>query len=176
MTWWTNERYNLIGQRFGRLTVIALLNQQGKKKWLCRCDCGRYTQAFSNNLKREKHLSCGCALKGINRKRPFEWIYNRLQTAGKKFGRVLTYADFLTFTEIEECHYCNAPIYWMPYSQNKGRGNGAYNIDRKDNQKGYTKDNCVVCCRRCNLAKGDRFTYAEWLQLGKVIRFFAPST
>ena len=34
---------NLIGQKFGKLTVIerAENNKQGKAMWKCRCDCGK---------------------------------------------------------------------------------------------------------------------------------------
>ena len=34
-----------------------------------------------------------------------------------------------------------------------------YNLDRKDNSIGYSKNNCVVCCSTCNYIKGDKFTY-----------------
>jgi hypothetical protein len=44
----------------------------------------------------------------------------------------------------EKCNYCG-------YKQ-EGEWNG---IDRKDNNKGYLKENCVTCCRMCNMMKGD---------------------
>ena len=46
----------------------------------------------------------------------------------------------------------------------------AYNLDRKDSIKGYTKENCVVCCKRCNRAKSNLFSYEEWLEIGKFIQ------
>lgn len=32
----------------------------------------------------------------------------------------------------------------------------ANGIDRVDSSKGYTKENCIPCCRPCNVAKLDR--------------------
>jgi hypothetical protein len=38
----------------------------------------------------------------------------------------------------------------------------AYQLDRKDNALGYSVDNCVVCCHRCNDAKSNGYDYEEW--------------
>lgn len=57
---------NLIGQRFGNLTVINQDNDYvspkgcHKKQWLCRCDCGNEKVLIGNNLTRGKVRSCGC--------------------------------------------------------------------------------------------------------------------
>lgn len=56
---------DLIGRRFGRLTVIS---QQGSKKigkawrrmWLCKCDCGKETTVPTINLTSGNTKSCGC--------------------------------------------------------------------------------------------------------------------
>ena len=42
--------------------------------------------------------------------------------------------------------------------------------DRIHNDKGHTKDNIVPCCRECNIARGDNFTYEEFFHIGKVIK------
>lgn len=49
------------------------------------------------------------------------------------------------------------------------RTRGAYNLDRKDNSKGYSIKNCVVCCTVCNLTRGNRFTYEQFLEIGKLL-------
>lgn len=53
---------DLIGKRFGRLTVIerAGSNEYGKARWLCQCDCGNYHYATTNTLKTGRVASCGC--------------------------------------------------------------------------------------------------------------------
>lgn len=45
----------------------------------------------------------------------------------------------------------------------------SYNLDRKDPAVGYQKDNCVVCCALCNRAKGDNFSYEEFLLIGPLV-------
>lgn len=52
---------NLIGQRFGRLTVID--NSKTRKGYvLCRCDCGNVKEIRANSLTKQKQptRSCGC--------------------------------------------------------------------------------------------------------------------
>lgn len=52
---------DLVGQKYGRLTVIKLLSggKQGAR-WLCQCSCGNTTTALSKSLKDSKSRSCGC--------------------------------------------------------------------------------------------------------------------
>jgi len=56
---------NLIGQKFGRLTVIRFA---GKSKyhiacWLCECDCGNVITTRGSCLKNGSAQSCGCLRK-----------------------------------------------------------------------------------------------------------------
>lgn len=51
------------GIKFGMLTVIkqAGFTDDGKAKWLCRCDCGNYKVIRSCNIRENsKTKSCGC--------------------------------------------------------------------------------------------------------------------
>ena len=52
----------LTGQRFGRLTVEAREPRPGALHaiWLCVCECGRQCEVESQDLRRGKHVSCGC--------------------------------------------------------------------------------------------------------------------
>ncbi len=93
----------------------------------------------------------------LNLKKPYEWCYNMLYRKIKSGHRItfintLTYEEFLEFTKIDKCYYCNSNIIWRPHHI-KGKGNGGYHLDRKDNNLGYTKENCVVCCFVCNKMK-----------------------
>jgi len=45
-------------------------------------------------------------------------------------------------------------------------GNEVSGIDRKDNSRGYTRDNVTSCCRRCNSVKGANLDYIEMKELG----------
>lgn len=58
-----NKKYkDLINQRFGKLTAIKPTNkrQSGGIVWLCKCDCGNYTEVLQSNLTRGRSTSCGC--------------------------------------------------------------------------------------------------------------------
>jgi hypothetical protein len=35
---------------------------------------------------------------------------------------------------------------------------------------GYVEVNVVGCCKRCNIAKGNRFTYDEWYGMTEYFR------
>lgn len=46
---------NLIGQKFGRLTVIERdYSKKNGTYWLCQCDCGNIISVVSGQLKAEK--------------------------------------------------------------------------------------------------------------------------
>ena len=98
----------------------------------------------------------------INRKRPFEALFNVFKRKTIKDGRdnSLTYEQFLAFTDQKTCHYCTEPVYWADFNLTKN--GSAYNLDRKDNSAGYSSDNCVICCWKCNESKKDNYSYEEW--------------
>lgn len=74
----------------------------------------------------------------------------------------------LTFQEVDKlitgkCHYCLK-------SANPFQG-----IDRRDNDKGYVKSNCVGCCSDCNYAKRSmsekKFkSYLERVTISQIIK------
>lgn len=53
---------NLIGKKFGRLTVIKRVEntKNNKTQWLCKCDCGNYIKVQSYLLTHNYTKSCGC--------------------------------------------------------------------------------------------------------------------
>lgn len=111
-----------------------------------------------------------------NRKQPYEALYNRFLYDRGRAGQEtdITFADFVDFTKIKECHYCGRGIEWAECSL---ACNGyRYNLDRTNNCRGYFKDNVVVCCWRCNETKSDRFTYNQFVKIGNVIRSFEGGT
>lgn len=59
-----NRTHNLIGERFGKLTVIGL-DDKGTRKtyWVCQCDCGNIKSIRSDALVSNITKSCGCLKK-----------------------------------------------------------------------------------------------------------------
>ena len=56
-------RFNLVGQKFGRLTVEKLLGSyKNRHYWLCRCDCGGFNDVSTGALKSGNTGSCGCLI------------------------------------------------------------------------------------------------------------------
>ena len=52
---------NLVGQRFGQLTVIELVEGSASGRiWLVRCDCGAERHLRTNKLRSGDYTSCGC--------------------------------------------------------------------------------------------------------------------
>ena len=71
---------SLIGQRFGKLTVIGRVKNNGKGRdvvYGCLCDCGEYTKAIAQNLTRLHTTSCGCV--------------RTPNLVGKRFGRLVVF-------------------------------------------------------------------------------------
>lgn len=61
---------DLIGKKFGRLTVIKYYgsNKYGRSLWLCQCECGNEKVILGNSLLSKSTLSCGCYNKEIIKK------------------------------------------------------------------------------------------------------------
>ena len=52
---------DLMGRRFGRLTVIGRTdNQTGIRRWICACECGKETLVRTGVLNAGTTKSCGC--------------------------------------------------------------------------------------------------------------------
>lgn len=52
---------NLIGQKFGRWTVIDVAEKRnGRIYWKCKCDCGTVREVKQQSLTSGRSTSCGC--------------------------------------------------------------------------------------------------------------------
>ena len=56
------EYPSLIGMKFGKLTVVEQLpsTPKGKRRWLCKCDCGGTNIVITSNLTSGHTTNCGC--------------------------------------------------------------------------------------------------------------------
>ena len=165
------KKINLLGQTFGRLKVLREGGTKGGQKlWWCKCECGIEKEVAGGSL-RNGQKSCGCT----RYIRPYESLYNYCMFHAVRehpeLQHTLTYEEFLLFVHEPSCHYCGATVAFVHRNINGLRAI-RYNLDRKNNVLGYCKDNLAVCCKRCNYAKGNRFTYEEFIQIGNVIRSF----
>ena len=91
---------NLIGKKFGLLTVKAFDNRKGYRDyWKCLCFCGNYTSSTASKLKGT--LSCGC------RRLP-------LFEEGQEFGALVVLGEFIYNDGYEwlcKCNYCGCECF-----------------------------------------------------------------
>jgi hypothetical protein len=167
----TTPPKNLVGMRFGIITVIGLNDDRWDKKrniyWNCKCDCGKELMKRQDTLKAAK--SCGCLVQVANIKRTLpngisvkNNLYKKLLHSASKRGLVVTISiDEFTKLAEQKCHWCgNDPS--ISKLRKDGSSSWASNgIDRLDNSIGYTIDNCVPSCFPCNRAKRD-MSLKEW--------------
>lgn len=147
---------DLTGQRFGRLVVTerAGIDKSKHAVWQCCCDCGEVRFVSSGNLLRGMTSSCGCikseklternTVHGKRNNRLYTvWIdmkkrcYNPTTHNYHRYGgRGITICD-------EWLHDFQAFYDWA--IANGYDENAPYmkcTIDRIDNDKGYSPDNC----------------------------------
>lgn len=148
---------NLIEKQFGKLAVIKRANNDkyGNSGWLCRCECGQLVVVVSLNLKSGDTKSCGCLRKEVTRNTGCQNV---------EHGHCANNHESMTYgswhSMIQRCTNPNNKDYrnyggreitvcdrWRNSFQNfledmgEHPGSG-YSLDRKDNEKGYCKENC----------------------------------
>lgn len=160
---------------------IVLYHGKNRTFYVFECNtCKTHIMYRNSDLNRLNGMCKKCAdlekLSVARKKHPgsnlrqYEALFNNLKTnaISKNIVLKLTYEEFLKYTDITNCEYCLNPVKWTKYNLIK---NGyRYNLDRKNNEKGYEKDNLVVCCWKCNNSKGNRYTYEEWYGMTKYFR------
>lgn len=145
------------GTRVGKLTALSVI-RVGKAPWdatwLCLCECGNYAERKYESLRCEKTQSCGCGRQDLATKKKTSWrqqfnIYQR-SAVRRNLDFTLTFDQFCDITA-KVCYYCgDAPT---DIHKSRKQWHVSNGIDRVDNTKGYTLDNCVPCCKLCNFMK-----------------------
>ena len=71
---------NIVGQKFGRLTVIKHVGSNKHKKalFLCKCECGNKCVVVGSNLRSKSSQSCGCLHDEKAKERISKIKYSRL--------------------------------------------------------------------------------------------------
>lgn len=185
----------VIGQKFGKLTIVGLANldKNRNRRVSCTCDCGSNKITTYNKLSTGNIRSCGClrienANKQLERatsKNPnlLKKMEPRLATAKRVYTARysdgdLSFDDFLILSQ-KNCYYCqiqpsNVTNSYITkddrYSREK-KINGFFTysgLDRVDSSLPHNKNNVVPSCIYCNKAKLDR-TQADFFEwIGKV--------
>ena len=173
------------GTRFGSWTVLGRganfdrncgRGPDGRRdyRWRVRCDCGQEALVASGSLLGGHSKSCGCYIGELLDTAAKNGLLSAYKSRAKRGGLSwgLSDGDFFMLT-LQNCDYCGcAPGNVVNTRRKSGLKKGAeyvYNgIDQVDSSLGYEHDNCVPCCKICNLAKRNmpREEFIEWINRG----------
>lgn len=135
---------DLVGQKFGKLTVLYRLHNTKVRdiKWLCYCNCGNFVEVRGDALRNGNTKSCGC-LKGCNHSKYHTRLYrtyaNMKQRCYNKNNK--RYQDW-GGRGIEICdEWLNSFMTFYNWAIANGYQDDL-TIDRIGNNKGYSPDNC----------------------------------
>jgi hypothetical protein len=142
-------RRDLTGQRFGALTALYF-HSSSPSRWACLCDCGNENVVVTYNLHHGKVRSCGCEM-GRN-----------VAEANTRHGHAVRGNHSSIYQRwCAMIHRCTNPSnpQWADYGgrgitvdsrwyrfenflADMGEPPPDLTLDRKDNDKGYSKGNC----------------------------------
>ena len=122
--------------------------------YIYKCsDCDNELRIRKQYLKNHRG-KCKICSKKVLRSKPYESLFNDIKRNAKRrnIDFSLTYEKFLELVK-QNCYYCDARLKFSEF--NIKQTGYASNLDRKINSLGYTTENSVSCCWRCNKMKGD---------------------
>ena len=142
--------HDLTGKHFGRLKILERNpknDNHGGSRWDCECDCGNKITVQAGNLKNNHTQSCGCLNKEVTSK------------TNSAHGLTNT-PEYYTWAAIKRrCYGTYSPDYpdyggrgivmceewkddFTAFLRDMGpRPSSSHSIDRKNNDKGYDKEN-----------------------------------
>lgn len=139
-------------KKYGRLTIVRQLDisEDGKKRYLCKCECGKETIVFAENLLSGHTKSCGCLKKeiieagahtthGLSKTRIYRiWKGMRKRCKNPNDSNYHKYGG----RGIKVCSEWDSDFLSFYYWAMENGYDDSLSIDRIDNNKGYSPDNC----------------------------------
>lgn len=173
-------KYHLLKQLKMVLIMLKLIENTLNRKALYRCECGNEIEAYTFNVNSGHTRSCGCFRAKVTKE--------RATTHGHKSNgnRTKVYAAWVNMKSRCDNHdrkdsknyigrgigYCAEWEFFENFLSDMGEPDEKMTLDRIDNEKGYSKDNCRWVLpsvqnlnkRNCTAYtyKGKTQTISEW--------------
>lgn len=185
------------GNRYGRLYVVKYCGKDNSyaAQFLCKCDCGKDVIATGSNLRKGHTKSCGCFQKDIARKNIKRYVSGDdfVPPSNKKHGhrkdriykewclikqrcynRNRDHSDRYYYRGITMCdEWKDSFVSFYNWAVSNGYRDDLF-IDRIDNDKGYSPDNCRWATRKQQMLNrevtvyiehnGEKKTLVEWCE------------
>ncbi len=140
----SKPRVNLLGHRYGQLTVIAYFGRIDRHYyWSCLCDCGEQKVARSNHLRRQMVTKCDGPKhhpRTLHRKEYSVWTSMRKRTGNPNASDYDRYGG----RGIKVCKGWKASF--SEFVNDMGsRPSDDHSIDRIDNKGHYSCGHCEEC-------------------------------
>lgn len=178
---YSNVFEDLTGRKFGKFIVLKRDNSiKDKTIWECKCDCGNIARVDRRNLISGNTSSCGCLIHeiqggntkhGMRETRLYSTWNNMKNRCKDKSNK--SYGG----KGISVCKEWEIPENFFSWALSNGY-NDNLSIDRIDNSKGYSPDNCRWAdsmTQANNISRnvviehnGETHTLAEWSRIYNV--------
>lgn len=150
------RKTEMTGLRFGRLVVkneSGKSNHLGNAMWDCQCDCGKVVSIVGSYLRKGATKSCGCLREkhgyaNRSKRHPLYkiWVDIKKRCCNDQSGSFSNYGG----RGIKVCDtWVNDPESFILWAVKEGWQKGLF-IDRIENDKGYSPDNCRFVTRQIN--------------------------
>jgi hypothetical protein len=165
-----------IGEKLGRLTINGF--DESRNVYMFQCECGTLGERSCNSIMRKSRQSCGCWHKEIT-SAYYSNLNKKHGNAGKDYTtQTLTYNRWHTMKR--RCRIKTGNIYrsyaakgitvcdeWSTSFETFLADMGecpskSYSLDRIDNNKGYSKDNCRWATAKEQSANRGNTTYVVY--------------
>lgn len=176
----------LLGQKFGRLTVVAKIGRKGKGRsthWSCQCDCGGSAITTTAHLNGRHTTSCGCFRDTVAIKHGRSSARNGTYGSWRAMKSRCSNPNDVSFPNYG-CRGITVCDRWendfCAFLEDLGERPVGTTIERIDNEGNYEPGNCRWATRReqmrnsriARLVEVDGVirTIAEWVRLAGIDR------